>query len=75
MKRTRDRDELTKAKLIRAAKLATADAKRENKALGLTDLIVKDDGLYLVTKSGKLKLHKKGNYKPIKVTRRRFKLA
>jgi len=61
--------------LKEAAKLASEDVKRENKALGLKVLVVKDSGLYLTEPGKKMKLVKKGNYAPVKVKRRTYKLA
>ncbi len=61
--------------LKEAAKLATKDAKRENKALGLQVLVAKKSGLYLTEPGKKMKLVKKGNYAPVKIKRRTFKLA
>lgn len=61
--------------LKKAAKLATEDALRENKALGLQVLVAKKTGLYLTEPGKKMKLVKKGNYSPIKVKRRTMKLA
>ena len=72
-KKTKRKTEITILK--EAAKLATEDAKRENKALGLEVLVVKDTGLYLSVPGKKLKLVKKGNYAPVKVKRRSLKLA
>lgn len=65
----------TAKKLQRAAKLATIEAKRENKALGLSVLVAKKDGLYLVSNEGKEQLVKKGNYNPVKVPFRSIKIA
>ncbi len=61
--------------LKEAAELATKDAKRENKALGLQVLVAKDTGLYLAGPGKRMKLVKKGNYAPVKVNRRKLKLA
>lgn len=61
--------------LKEAAKLATKDAKRENKALGLKVLVAKESGLYLTEPGKKMRLVKKGNYLPVKVKRRTLKLA
>lgn len=61
--------------LKEAAKLATQDAKRENKALGLEVIVVRDSGLYLTAPGKKMKLVKKGNFSPVKVKRRSLKLG
>lgn len=72
-KKTNRKSDITILK--EAAKLATEDAKRENKALGLQVLVAKKNGLYLTEPGKKMKLVKKGNYAPVKIKRRTVKLA
>ncbi|MCJ7587062.1 MAG: hypothetical protein MUQ00_04070 [Candidatus Aminicenantes bacterium] len=57
-------------KLQEAARLATLEARKENKAFGVETLVAKADGLYLYSNSSKPKRIKKGNYKPIRLRRR-----
>jgi hypothetical protein len=63
------------SKLKKAAKLATTEARRQNKALGLKVLVAKKDGLYYKDKSNRTVLQKKGNFRPLRVKNRVIKIA
>jgi len=65
----------TSSKLQRAAKLATLEARRQNKQFGLKVLTVMKDGLYLVSANGSKKLVKKGNFTPLRAPSRSIKIA
>ena len=75
MKISKKKSNTTTAKLKKAAKLATAEAKRENNALGLSVLITRKDGLYLTSPDGKARLVKKGNYERVRVPFQTIKIA
>lgn len=75
MKKLSAKHSRTSSKLKRAARVATREARRENKALGLKVLFAKKDGLYLTSSNGKEQLVKKGNYEPVKVASRLVKLG
>jgi len=75
MKKTSRKSIQTSSKLQRAARLATLEARRQNKQFGLKVLAVSKDGIYLVSANGSKKLVKKGNFTPLKAPSRPIKIA
>jgi hypothetical protein len=75
MKKHSRRQSKTALKLQRAARLATLEARRQNKKHGLKDLVVLKDGLYIVSANGIKKVVKKGNFSPLKAPSRSIKIA
>jgi hypothetical protein len=55
-------------KLRNAAKLATREARRQNAGLKMEIVVAKADGLYLRENTGKSRLMKKKNLRPVRVS-------
>jgi len=75
MKKTSRKSIQTSSKLQRAARLATLEARRQNKQFGFKVLAVSNDGIYLVSANGSKKLVKKGKFTPLKAPSRTIKIA